>query len=154
MLIALLAGVVGGLSVLLYFSQVLEPEHIRGLPRRIRHRQFTIGQMMVAVVVAALLFHLFTSHEGYVSFWLLCLGFLIWFVRSWQRGFVFLMGLKDDDFPGRHDKLIWAAMLLFLAPIGVWFFRAYRQAHWPEPAPSIVGDGGAEEAGGAAAQPA
>ena len=43
------------------------------------------------------------------------------------------MGLRDDDFPGRHDKLIWAFLLFAFAPIAVWFFRSYRLAHWPEP---------------------
>jgi hypothetical protein len=154
MLIALLAGVVGALSVLLYFSQVLEPEHLRGAGRRSRHWQFTIRQLMAAVVIAALLFHMFTSREGIVSFWLLCLGFLIWFVRSWQREFLFLMGLRDGDLPGRHDKVIWAIVLLAFAPVGVWFFRAYRLAHWPEPAAAIDPERPAEETGGTAAQPA
>lgn len=141
MLIALLASVVGALSVLLYFSQILEPEYLRGTGRRIRHWQFSIWQMMATVLVAALLFHMFTSPDGYISFWFLCLGFLIWFVRSWQREFMFLMGLKDADFPGRHDKMIWAIMLSAFAPIGVWFFRAYRLAHWPAPAPAVEGEG-------------
>ena len=49
---------------------------------------------------------LFTARgpEGMFSFVLLCLGFLVWFVRNWQQEFVFLMGLRDGDFPGRHDK--------------------------------------------------
>ncbi len=42
------------------------------------------------------------------------------------------MGLRDDDFPGRHDKLIWVLVFVF-APVGAWFFRSYRLAHWPEP---------------------
>jgi hypothetical protein len=154
MLIALLAGVVGGLSVLLYFSQVLEPEHLRVAGRRVRHWQFTIRQMMAAVVVAALLFHMFTSREGIVSFWLLCLGFVIWFARIWQKELVFLMGLRDGDLPGRYDKLIWAAVLMAFAPVGVWFFRSYRLTHWPEPAPVIDPERQADEAGGPAAQPA
>ena len=29
----------------------------------------------------------------------------------WCNEFVFLMGLRDDDFPGRNDKLIWAVVL-------------------------------------------
>jgi hypothetical protein len=43
------------------------------------------------------------------------------------------MGLRDADFPGRHDMLIWAFLLFVFAPIAVWFFRSYRLAHWPEP---------------------
>ena len=33
------------------------------------------------------------------------------------------MGLRDGDFPGRNDKLIWAVMLLFFAPASIWLFR-------------------------------
>jgi hypothetical protein len=43
------------------------------------------------------------------------------------------MSLSDDDFPGRHDKLIWAAVLTAFAPIGVWMFRSFRHARWPAP---------------------
>jgi hypothetical protein len=43
------------------------------------------------------------------------------------------MGLRDDDFPGRNDKLIWVLVLLVFAPLGPWLFRSYRVAHWPQP---------------------
>jgi hypothetical protein len=55
------------------------------------------------------------------------------FVYLWQREFQFLMRLRDDDFPGRFDKPIWAFVLTALAPVGFWLFRSYRLAHWPEP---------------------
>jgi len=32
------------------------------------------------------------------------------------------MGLRDDDFPGRNDKLIWVLMLLVFAPVDPWLF--------------------------------
>ncbi len=57
---------------------------------------------------------------------------LVWFVRNWCNEFVFLMGLRDDELPGRHDKAIWAVVLLLLAPVGVWLFRSFRMARWPE----------------------
>ena len=28
------------------------------------------------------------------------------------------MGLRDDEFPGRHDKLIWVFVLFAFAPVG------------------------------------
>jgi hypothetical protein len=85
---------------------------------------------------------------------LLSLWVLAWFVRNWRKEFVFLMGLRDDDLPGRHDKLIWATMLVALAPIGVWFFRSYRLAHWPEPKTVTHGEFGPEPArSGRSAQP-
>ena len=156
MLIVLAAFAIGVLSAVLCLSQVLDRERLRDLSRRARHWQFTIWQLMAAVIVAALLFHMFTARgsEGLFSFVLLCLGFLTWFVRSWQKEFLFLMGLRDADFPGRHDKVLWAIMLLVFAPVGVWFFRAYRLAHWPEPAPAIDRERPAEQAGGTATQPA
>src|SRR5262249_53339722 len=106
--------------------------------------------------VAVLLIHMVTySGPGAPpSFILLSLVFLGWFVRNWRKEFVFLIGLRGEDFPRRHDKLIWVAVVLFLAPVGVWVFPAYRLAHWPEPAPVIVPEHRSEEAGGTAAQPA
>jgi hypothetical protein len=156
MMIALVAFAIGVLSAVLFLSQVLDRERLRDLGRRIGHWQFTIWRMMTAVIVAALLFHMFTARDGLFSFVLLCLGFLTWFVRNWQKEFVFLMGLGDGDFPGRHDKVIWAIMLSVFAPVGVWFFRAYHRAHWPEPvpAPAIDPERRTEESGGTATQPA
>src|SRR5262245_9361418 len=105
MMIVLVAFAIGVLSAVLCLSQVLDRERLRDLSRRVRHLQFTIWQMMAVVVVVALLFHMFTARgsEGLFSFVILCLGFLIWFVRSWQKEFLFLMGLRDGDFPGRQD---------------------------------------------------
>jgi hypothetical protein len=57
------------------------------------------------------------------------------FLRAWRSEFLFLMGLRDDDFPGRYDKLIWSVVLTAFAPVGLWFFRSYHLAHWPEPEP-------------------
>ena len=158
MTIVVAALVVGVLSAALCFSQILDPGPLRDLGRRIRHLQFTIWQMMTIVIVAALLFHAFTARgpeAGLPSIMLLCLGFLVWFVRNWRKEFVFLMGQRDDRFPGRHDKLIWVVMLTAFAPIGVWFFRAYRLANWPEPKPVIHGEVGPEPAvTGRSTQPA
>jgi len=63
----------------------------------------------------------------------LCLGVLGVFLHIWRREFVFLMGRRDEEFPGQFDKLIWAAFLIMMAPVGLWFFRSYRLGHWPEP---------------------
>ena len=64
------------------------------------------------------------------------LAALILFARAWVREFAYLMRLGDDAFPGRNDKLIWAILLIVLPPVGVWLFRAYREAHWPEAKPA------------------
>ena len=54
------------------------------------------------------------------------------FLRTWHDEFVALMNRTDDEFPGRFDKLIWALALIVVAPAGVWFFRSFRKARWPE----------------------
>ena len=158
MIVVLAAFAIGVCSVVLCLSQVLGPERHRDLGRRIRGLQFTILQMLTVVLVAALLFHAFTVQGPGVpvSLVLLSLGFLVWFFQNWQKEFLFLMGLRDDQFPGRHDKLIWAVVLLAFAPIGIWLFRAYRLAHWLEPAsaPAIDAERRTDEAGGTATQPA
>jgi len=67
------------------------------------------------------------------------------FLYAWRREFLFLMSLRDDAFPGRFDKPIWAATLVLLAPIGFWLFRSYRLAHWAEAKPETIrGDMAAE----------
>jgi hypothetical protein len=53
------------------------------------------------------------------------------FVMAWVRSFLFLMTLRDEDLPGRHDKLIWAIALLVFAPVGLWLFRSFSASHWP-----------------------
>ncbi len=62
---------------------------------------------------------------------LLLVAAFVVFARAWFREFTCLMRLGDDAFPGRNDKLIWAVLLIVLAPVGVWTFRSYREARWP-----------------------
>ncbi len=57
---------------------------------------------------------------------------VILFGLEWRREFRFLMGLEDEAFRGRNDKLIWAFLLIVLPPVGVWLFRSHRMAEWPE----------------------
>ena len=45
--------------------------------------------------------------------------------------FRLLMVRRDDEFPGRSDKLAWIFALTILAPAGVWMFRSFRLARWP-----------------------
>jgi hypothetical protein len=54
------------------------------------------------------------------------------YARVWLYEFFFLMGLTDDAFPGRFDKLIWAFVLILLGPLGLWAFRRYHTTQWPE----------------------
>jgi len=133
-LIGLPALVVGGFAVLFSLSRVASPEWIRRIGGDPRAWKFNLWHMMAAVVVAALVLHVLSGPDngGAFSAVLLCFLVLAWFVRAWCNEFVFLMGLRDQNFPGRNDKLIWVVVLLAFAPFGVWLFRSYRLAHWPE----------------------
>ena len=112
----------------------LSPDRLRAIRRSLWPLQLNLWQMMCVVAVAAFLILVFEKQlEVAVAIFTISIVALAWFVRTWNREFVYLMGLRDDDFPGRHDKLIWAFLLFAFSPIAVWFFRSYRLAHWPEP---------------------
>ena len=70
------------------------------------------------------------SAEPYFFFTGLIL-LMIFFV-TWRNEFCRLMLRREDDFPGRWDKLGWFLMLTITAPAGVWLFRSFRKARWPE----------------------
>jgi hypothetical protein len=121
-------------GLLFGLGPVLSPERLRSIRRSLWPLRLTLWQMMCVVAVAAFLILVFEKQlEVVFTFIAVSLLVLAWFVRAWSLEFVFLMGLRDDDFPGRHDKLIWAFLLFTFAPIAIWFFRSYRLAHWPEP---------------------
>jgi len=130
------AMVVGFFAVLFALSRLTSLDGISRIASDVRSWKFNLWHMMAVVVVAALLLTAFSGppREGAVlAIVLLSLAVLAWFVRVWCDEFVFLMGLRDEDLPGRNDKLIWAVVLLILSPISVWLFRSYHVAHWPEP---------------------
>lgn len=96
------------------------------------HRVWQAGGLVALVVL------LFAAAQGgprEASFLLFLAALILvaFFLWAWQREFLFLMGLRDDAFPGRYDKLIWTFLLIVMAPVGLWFFRSYRLMHWPEP---------------------
>jgi hypothetical protein len=147
MTIVLPAVAIGLIAALFAVSRILSPEGLQRLSSGFRSGRIGLSQVMAGVVVAALALMVIYSHgpgEAMLPIVLLSVWILAWFVRNWRKEFVFLMGLRDEDFPGRQDKLIWALVLLVLAPIGVWFFRSYRLAHWPEPKSMIHGEFGPE----------
>ncbi|HZW32939.1 MAG TPA: hypothetical protein VFF52_19645 [Isosphaeraceae bacterium] len=147
------AFVIGFFALLFGLGKIFPPERLR----RIGRVQFTLWHMMIVVVVTALLLSVPAGRPGperVFPILILALLILAWFVRVWCNQFVFLMGLRDDDFPGRHDKLIWVFLLFVFAPISVWFFRSYRWAHWPEPEPGLPAQLRPETQGGTATQPA
>lgn len=70
------------------------------------------------------------TEEGTVLFFLLVLGIVAAFAWSWFREFTGLMAMGDECFPGRHDKLIWVGLMVFLPPVGLAAFRMFRHAYW------------------------
>jgi hypothetical protein len=155
LLLVLSALVVGTLAVICGLAQVVSLEGLRRIGRRLWPFQFNLWQMMTGVAVAALVLMVFEwRYERIVTFTLISLLVLAWFVRNWRHEFVFLMGLRDSDFPGRNDKLIWAILLVAFAPLSVWFFQSYRLAHWPEPEPAQEPSPHAAAEEGTATQPA
>jgi hypothetical protein len=99
--------------------------------------RINLWKVLLGLVVVAFLFAVIVDGPRDKGFFLLpiCAAVLWLFLRAWRREFVYLMGLRDDELPGRFDKLIWAVMLTILPPIGLWCFRSYHVAHWPEPKP-------------------
>jgi hypothetical protein len=125
-------------GLLLGLGQFFPPERLRLICRALWPLRLNLWHMMCAVAVAAFLMlgfqnHFVTEYEVVLGLVATSLVVTAWFVRVWNQEFVFLMGLRDDDLPGRNDKFIWAFLLFAFAPIAVWFFRSYRLAHWPEP---------------------
>jgi hypothetical protein len=129
--------VVGYFAMLFGLAQVLSPERLRRIGRGLWHLQWNLWHMMIAVAVAALVILMFTlGYEIALAFILMSVFVQAWFVRVWCHEFFFLMGLRDDDFPGRHDRLIWLIGLVAFAPLSLWVFRSFRLARWPAPGPA------------------
>jgi len=94
---------------------------------------------LIAVGLSALVFLSTFDHHGegmILALFVTALVFLAVMIRAWQHQVLFLMSLRDDDFPGQRDKLIWAAFLFVMPPVGLWLFRSYREGRWPEPEPT------------------
>lgn len=94
-----------------------------------------LGQIAGIVAVAAWFFGLFGvpgpwQAELYL-FWTV-VGLLLFFFGAWKRELRLLMLRRDDEFAGRLDKIGWFLLLTIGAPAGVWLFRSYRKARWPE----------------------
>ena len=153
--LVLSAMAVGTLALIFGLGQVVSLDGLRRIGRGLWPFRFTLWQMMIGVALAALVLMVFEwRYQRIMTFTLVSLLILAWFVRNWRNEFVFLMGLRDADFPGRNDKLIWAILLVAFAPMSVWFFRSYRLAHWPEPEPAEEPGLHAATEEGTATQPA
>jgi hypothetical protein len=152
------ALLVGGFGVLFYLARPGSPRRARRVGSGPRAWQFNLWHLIAAVFVSGLMLVAFGSpgRDRKFSALLLALGILVWFARCWCNEFLFLMGLRDEDLPGRHDKIVWAFVLLAMAPIGVWVFRSFRTAYWSEPLLVRVDDSGLPDEPGeqTATQPA
>ena len=107
----------------------------RGLSEQFRQLR---PWMVLAAAFGLLLLYTFLDDRSYrVGYFhlLVVVGVVVGFTVAWVREFLFLMALRDEDLPGRFDKPIWAAVLIVLAPLGLFLFRSHRLAHWPEPEP-------------------
>lgn len=110
----------------LWASRLLDPGKLHEVFEQAKRNLWPIA------AAAVLLFVLAVSPPFFVA--LAGLLVLVLFARSWMHEFIFLMNLKDSDFPGQFDKLVWALLMIGMAPVGLWLFRGYHLAHWPEPA--------------------
>jgi hypothetical protein len=118
------------------------PAHVAG-PTGVAWLDWWLKRMRVWHVVAAVALTgliyaaMAESHNPEPFLFLAALVVLGLFLRAWRSELVALMGLPDDAFPGRSDKLVWGLLLVVLPPLGLWAFRAYRRAHWAEPAAGV-----------------
>ncbi len=102
---------------------------LAGFPR------IRIGQVAGIVAATAWVLGFFTMQYWELGRYLALsvIATTLAFFALWRREFRLLMLRRDDEFPGRFDKVGWFLMLTLAAPAGVWLFRSFRAARWPEP---------------------
>jgi hypothetical protein len=100
---------------------------IEGFPR-LQLRQ-VLG---IVGVVAWVLAYVVGGENAYVLTVASVVVILLMFGGMWSHEFRLVMSRRSDEFPDRHDKLAWVFVLTVMAPAGVWLFRSYRKARWPE----------------------
>ncbi len=91
-------------------------------------RWAVVGWVLGGLLVAAILLPVLMT--------LAIASVIVALVLGWLHEFVFLMGLGDEAFPGRHDKVIWTTLFVLLPPVGAVAFWMYRHACWPRSKPS------------------
>lgn len=119
MAIALLGVPTAGFALLALFE---------GFPK------IRLGQIAGIVAVLAWVFALFASgpwQEGPLLFGGSVVLVLI-FLATWKREFRLLMLRRDEDFPGKWDRLGWFLVIVLAPAFGPWLYRSYRKARWPE----------------------
>jgi hypothetical protein len=63
-----------------------------------------------------------------IVIWLIALGALVFCLRQ----FLDLMSRRDDQFPGRYDKLIWAAAIILTNVLGAFAYWMFKSKPAPE----------------------
>jgi len=122
------------------FAVVALPVVVTSLRRMRLHSMPGINRWIVAALLPGALFFLFVNsspREANVLFEMLLYAAGLLLVYLWIREIVHLMGLSDDAFPGRHDKLMWFVLLVGLPPIGVPAFAIFRRAYWASAKPVV-----------------
>ncbi|MFO0954571.1 MAG: hypothetical protein U0835_26095 [Isosphaeraceae bacterium] len=95
---------------------------LEGVLFRLRPWQVVAAVALTCLVLAGVV----ARHGGpYLALAGLLAGVL--FARVWVHSFVELMSSPDEAFPGRHDKLVWVLLLVFLPPVGLVCLRDYRR---------------------------
>jgi hypothetical protein len=148
--LALLLGLAVTVSVALGVARLIDhpaaiSERFRWVFQRIK--RINLWHVMAAVAILAL-----ATAEA-PALWLIFGGIalLVAFARAWMREVTFLMSLRDEDFPGRSDKLVWVFLLVVMAPVGFWVFRSFRESRWPAPKAAVETE--TDQAFGASAAP-
>ncbi|MHC5544069.1 hypothetical protein ACYOEI_38070 [Singulisphaera rosea] len=126
-LFVIIAFVIGLPILLLGLREIIVPPPAQ--------RQYRLWQIGAVILLSGLLFATFTSGPNGGPYLFLAglfvVGFFAW---SWRQEFLHLMSLRDEEFAGKYDKLVWALLLIAMPPVGLWFFRASPLARRPEPA--------------------
>ncbi|MDB5350924.1 MAG: hypothetical protein JWN86_2171 [Planctomycetota bacterium] len=126
------------LGILVLIVLFLLPMALIALSRhRARHRGFRppLGTILAVGVPAVMFLLFFTEPPAEVAMLLLAASSVV-FAWLWGREFINLMGLADEAFPGRYDKILWFTLMILLPPVGLLAFGAFRRVYWPAEKPA------------------
>lgn len=133
----------GGLAFLVLIAASLLPAALFAFRRTRTLRKAGVGPspwIYVAALVPAVMFFLMLQSgpgDAREILVFLVLAALVMMLIFWVRELVTLMGLGDEAFPGRHDKILWFLLLVALPPIGMVAFSVFRRAYWPAEKPAM-----------------
>jgi|GEM_PF-5616253 len=129
----IVALLIGSVALLLGLIQVASPALAQGKWPSQWHFSLRSWHMLLAAAILFCAAIIVRDQAGLLLLFLAAFVLMAYYLVRWRQEFLFLMSLRDDQFPGRHDKILWTVVLIVLPPIGLWAFRSYHLAHWPEP---------------------